>query len=88
MGEVKFNIPLWNTVVQHQVQQMQDTSRRGRVTVNLLWVTAGAVEFGTCSAEEINSFAGSKAVVMHALETEADSFVLVYFGIACYLHCC
>lgn len=28
---------------------MQDMSRRGRVTVNLLWVTAGAVEFGTLS---------------------------------------
>lgn len=25
---------------------------------------------------------------MHAVEIEASSFVLVYFGIACYLHCC
>lgn len=41
MGEVKFDIPLWNTVVQHQVQQVQDINRRGGVTVNLLWVTAG-----------------------------------------------
>lgn len=65
MQEVKFYIPLWNTVVQHQVQQVQDMSRRGRVTVNLLWVTAGAVDLVSCSAEEINSLAGTKAVVIH-----------------------
>lgn len=71
-GEVKFDIPLWNTVVQRQVQQVQDMSRRERVTVNLLWVTAGAAGMGCgvwdllfCSAEEINSLADTKAVFIH-----------------------
>lgn len=52
-------------VVQHQVQQVQDLSRRGRVTVNLLWGTAGAVDLVSCSAEEINNLAGTKAMFIH-----------------------
>lgn len=91
MGEVKFDIPLWNMVVQHQVQQVQDMNRRGNVTINLAVGDCrgcGVWDLVSCSAEEINSLAGTKAVVMCAVETEVNSFVLVCFGIACSLYCC